>query len=231
MSTLDAIQDVEETRDEFIQHKQDVIKSNPGWDPEHDARITVFSKCINVLNSTQLGLTHIHFHLTDQDWWDQIASGQVPDQDSQQTYVDEFGMFLKVGMVQFLNASIESSFREILSAIDPGVAKDGRGRWKNIYQALLARLGLPQYEPLLDLLRLIRNSLHNNGIYRPPSGKNQEVEWDGEKYEFVDGQAIDFATFELLCEIAQDLGDMLRQVMERNEVQKISGIDDPYSYA
>jgi hypothetical protein len=56
-------------RDRAVQDKAAIVSLYPFVDPEHDARITAFSKLINVLNSLQLSFTFISMHLLDKEWW------------------------------------------------------------------------------------------------------------------------------------------------------------------
>jgi hypothetical protein len=78
-----------------------------------DARLTLFSKCINVCVSSSLGLCVFLKYILDDQWW----QGKMTNLDSeklnlpseQMRYVqDEFQQFLKLGFVHFFYSTIES---------------------------------------------------------------------------------------------------------------------------
>jgi hypothetical protein len=220
-------------RDRAVQDKAAIVSLYPFVDPEHDARITAFSKLINVLNSLQLSFTFISMHLLDKEWWDVIAKTPIPDCDKQ-LYANEFANFIKVGFVHAMFSSIESSLRLFLRALDPTACNGGMAEFKSIYECLF-RSKLAK-EPtdgvqLLDLLRLVRNTIHNNGVYFNPRGGNVKLTWQGQTFEFRQGAPVDFVTWEFLIRIADRLRILLRQVVEDTNLRNVTVvIDDPFSH-
>ena len=74
-----------------------------------------------------------------------------------------------------LFSSLESSTRTIVRTAYPGMFNDGKGNLKDIYKSLLGTK-FSKYECLLELLRLARNTMHNNGVYFPKTkGDNCQV--------------------------------------------------------
>jgi hypothetical protein len=63
-------------RDRFAADKADVIGIYPSVSKD-DARITAYSKAINVLNSVQLALTFISKHLLHDQWWEAKGCGKT----------------------------------------------------------------------------------------------------------------------------------------------------------
>jgi hypothetical protein len=45
-------------------------------------------------------------------------------------------------------------------------------------------LGLQKYVSLFDILRLLRNTVHNNGLFIPKNGTDVTVHYNGKDYEF-----------------------------------------------
>jgi len=155
---IDAFQSV---RDGFVDDKEAVIAIYSFVSPKHDARITAYSKAINVLNSLQLAFTFISKHLLHGQWWEAVARSPIPDSDKQ-IYANEFANFTKVAFVQELFLSIESSLRLFLRAIDPAACNGGMAEFKSIYECLFrSRLSAVPSNgiALLDLLRLVRNTM------------------------------------------------------------------------
>jgi hypothetical protein len=75
------IEQLQPIRDRAVDDTTAVVALYPFATPEHDARITAFSKLINVLNSVQLAFTFISKHLLNKQWWDAIARMPIPDGD------------------------------------------------------------------------------------------------------------------------------------------------------
>jgi hypothetical protein len=126
------IEQIQMVRDRAVDDKQAVVDLYLSVDPQHDARITAFSKFINVLNSVQLSFTFISKYLLYKQWWDTIASSPIPDQDKQ-IYSNEFANFTKIAFVHGMFSTIESSLRLFIRALDPLACNGGMAQFKSIY--------------------------------------------------------------------------------------------------
>lgn len=224
---------LEPVRDKTVDDKRNIIALYSNINPKHDTRITAFSKTINVLNSLQLALTFISKHLLYKQWWDSIATKNIPDNDKQ-IYVNEFANLTKIGFIQGTFSAIESSLRLFLRALDSTACKGGMSEFKPVYECLFkSKLSSSPRDGIefLDLLRLIRNTIHNNSVYFHPSGKNVSINWKGNTYNFDQGQPVDFVTWEFLIDISDALRQLLLEVVEDSNLQSINvEIPDPFSY-
>jgi hypothetical protein len=227
------IEQIQPIRDRAVDDKTAVVALYPFANPEHDARITAFSKLINVFNSLQLALTFLSKHLLYTQWWDAIARASIPDSDKQ-VYADEFANFIKVGFVHAMFSSIESSLRQFLRALDPAACNGGMAKFKSIYDCLFSsKLATAPADgtQLLDLLRLVRNTIHNNGVHFNPHGGNVTLNWQGQTFEFRQGYPVDFVTWEFLIQVSDVLRMLLRQVVEDTNLRNVTVvIDDPFSH-
>lgn len=227
------IEQLQPVRDRAVDDKTAVVALYPFATSEHDARITAFSKLINVLNSVQLAFTFVSKHLLHKPWWDAIARTPIPDSDKQ-VYANEFANFTKVGFVHAMFSSIESSLRLFLRALDPVACNGGMAEFKSIYDCLFSsKLATAPTDgtQLLDLLRLVRNTIHNNGVYFNPRGGNVTLNWQGQTFEFRQGAPVDFVTWEFLIRVSDSLRTLLRQVVEDAKLRNVTvEIDDPFSY-
>jgi hypothetical protein len=226
-SVIDTILEIQQVRDLFYESEAKLGVSYSSWDKDKDARITSFRKCANVLNDAQLGLLFVEFHLTKQEWWSTVPNKNIPTND-QLIYISEFVMFMKIGFLQFVFSSIESSFRLIVKSIDPTVCSNGTAEFKNIYSYLFTRINLQKWETLLDLLRCTRNSIHNNGVYFHRSGKDETINYKGINYAFVIGSPVNFVNWAFLISMVKDINDMLYEVITRSDVAKIPSVIDPF---
>jgi hypothetical protein len=222
------IESIKKIRDSISDNKDKIIAQFSDWDTANDARITVFSKLINVCNSTQLSFTFMHFHLTKQDWWKQIAKSEIPINDVN-IYANEYNMFTKIGFIQFSFSSIESAFRLYVKSLDSSACNNGTAEFKSIYSWLLKRTNLQTHENLLDLLRLVRNTIHNNGVYFHKSGLNESVTYKGKDYNFNIGSSVDFMTWDFIFELITDVEDLVVKVVKSNVINTIDQIEEPFA--
>jgi hypothetical protein len=79
----------------------------------------------------------------------------------------------------------------------------------------------------LDLLRLIRNTIHNSWIHYPESGQNRVIFFKGVTYSFIVGKKIDFISWDLLTAIAEDIFRIALAVTKDPRVLALSAMPDP----
>ena len=227
------IEKLQLVRDQFMDDKDAVIAIYSFVPSKHDARITAYSKTINVLNSLQLAFTFISKHLLNDQWWETVARNTIPGPDKQ-IYANEFANFTKVSFVQGLFLAIESSLRLFLRAIDPTACNGGMAEFKSIYECLFrSKLNTMPSNGivLLDLLRLVRNTIHNNGVYFHSNGNDASITWDVETFEFKQGKPVDFVTWDFMIRVSEALRQLLREVVEDAALKKITTeIDDSFSH-
>ena len=226
------IERVEVVRDNASKAKQKILDLYENLDPEHDARVTSLSKLINVLNSLQLGLTFTAKHLLHHNWWELIAKSPIS-VDDKRIYANEFGNFLKVAFVQALQSSVESAMRIVLRALDADACNRGTAEFKSIYDCLFSSKlaeDLRDEIPTLDLLRHVRNTVHNNGVYFHKKEQDQTVVWREAEYAFRHGVAVDFVTWDLLLDLTDSLREVLVRVLSDKHLRNIEEeIRDPFS--
>jgi len=223
---------VEPIRDEALNNKKNISATYQSFVSNNDARITAFSKLMNILSSLQLSLTFIWRHLMHKDWWRKTAKKVIPEKDLK-IYVKEFESFSKIGFVQLMFSAVESSFRMFLRALDPVACKGSTSSFRNIYMCLL-KSKLSTYSPesikFLDLFRHLRNTIHNNGVFFDERGRNIVVIWRKVKYEFKHGAPLEFVTWDFLMEISDTIRELLKTVALDSNLQTFKQeIPDPFA--
>lgn len=230
-NVLKQIEQLQRVRDAASDAKKRLIGLYPCWDAIRDARVTVFSKLINVLNSTQFAYTLAGKHLLDKGWWAQIAKRLPPDSDIN-IYIREFDAFTKIAFVNLAFSAIESSMRLILRAIDPKACSNGTAEFKGVYDCLLKSKLVstpPNSVELLDLWRIIRNTVHNNGVYFHRSGTDENVTYKRATYTFRIGQPVEIAVWSFLLDLTQDLVFLVEAVVSDLAVVGVDReITDPF---
>lgn len=224
---MNLIIQIQEIRDSFMQSRDELKARHINWDDSQDARITFFSKCISVLNSTQLGKFHIRQNLLEKKWWLSISAEPILDSDIQ-ILIKEFDMFIKMGFLQFIFSSIESSMRLFVKSIDPTACQNGTAEFKNIYSYLLKKINKQEFLPLLDLLRCIRNTIHTNGVYFHRSQIDVSVLYLGKTYEFKIGKPIDFVNWQFLLQLTKDVQKMILEIVDSKNISTFDEIIDPF---
>ena len=195
------------------------------WEKEKDARIAIFDKWINLTNSVELSTFFLVRHLRDDKWWAAFGSSIV--KSNQSIRKAEYEKFNRISFIQLTFSSIESSFRTILKAIDPDACLKGTDSFENIYKTLLKRTNLEKYENVFKLMRLFRNTIHNNSFYFHKNNKDDSVVFRGIEYKFEIGKPINFASWDFIISIQEDLLSAITEIIKHRIVSSIPLIVDP----
>lgn len=226
------VKQLELIRDQADQDKESVTTMYSNFDPEKDARITAFSKMINVFYSVELALIFAAKHLLDPNWW-KVTYPKLISVSYAKTLANEFVGFSKLGFVQFLFSTTESSLRLFLRTLDPMACSRGTAEFKSVYECLLrSNLSTCPSESieLLKLLRLVRNTIHNNGVFFPRNGRNDSVTWHGTTYRFRQFAPVDFVTWGFLLEVSDATRRLMYTVVADDKLKAVTNtIPDPFA--
>jgi hypothetical protein len=85
------LKSIQKIKINFHNDKAIIVAKFPTWEPNKDARVTVFSKCINVCNSTELSFKFIHSHLSNLEWWEKNVQKEILPTD-QHGYIEDYDM-------------------------------------------------------------------------------------------------------------------------------------------
>jgi len=197
-----------------------------------DARISIFAKLINSITSSQYSLMFLGECLLS-DKWIAVHHDKTISDENIQIKQQEYYSYIKIAYVQCCFMAIESNFRMILRAIDPNACENSISDFKSIYECLLkTKLSKSYLEfiQLLDLMRLIRNTIHNNGIYFHKSRKDVEIEFDGQKYLFRHSVKLTFVTWPFITKTMDRILTQLPIVLADEQLFSIKDkIIDPFS--
>jgi hypothetical protein len=224
---MQLIQSLWERRQRLAQVR-DELATKYGWSV-FDIRLSVFTKIENAVGSTALGFESmteflsLHRHHRD-------GSMHAPIGQSVST---ELAAFYKLGFMQFVFSAIESSLRSLLRALNSTTANNGTAEFKAIYDSLIrTELTLQRAQDwvnMLDLFRLIRNALHNNGVYFHKSGTDIEVTYRGISYRFKHGQKINFIYWGLCLSLLDDSIELLKAMQADVRVLSLPSTKDPFA--
>ncbi|MCA1753562.1 MAG: hypothetical protein LC641_02450 [Spirochaeta sp.] len=194
-----------------------------------DARTTSLSKLESVLHACLLGMIFVGQHLTDPEWWDR-SMGTAPDDEHLEGYVSRYTEFTKIGLIQATFSSIESSIRLVLRSLSPDTYKRLRVDFRHICYYLIdefMRDERQHYRAVTDIMRLIRNTVHNNGVFSPKSGRDVRIWYRDQIYAFEAEKVVNFADWQLLLQIIVDFSEFISRVMTQPVITELEHIEDP----
>lgn len=123
-------------------------------------------------------------------------------------------ILLKLGFTSSLFFIIEGVLRVYLEYIDPISYSQNMGI-KKVCEELLKKLAWKDsayYNNAFNFFRLIRNTLHSNRIHNPANKSDKTpppILYKGNYYIFEENKGIDFVTWDLLLDIAEDMKNLL----------------------
>jgi hypothetical protein len=203
------------------------------WDRKKDLRITSNIRLLRMI--TGLHVSFLYLSNLDQN---AILEGiKLPFEENMdiEQYLLSNEVFLKLGFSSSLFFIVEGVLKNYLQFLDEKTYKNTKGI-KNVCTCLLEEKlewDLVKFDcSVFDFLRLIRNTLHSNGIHLPLSAKEKDVQirYKDKKYRFVDGERINFVTWDLLLDITNDMRLLLFHLANNKKIREIKSII-PDTYA
>jgi len=201
--------------------------NHPAWDELRDARIGLLSRQINLLDNMLLGVLYLEHQLNHDAWWHANWHSEMPTW-AVDLHSREFYRFLKGAFIQSQFSSVENALRLFVRTIDPTACGGAYGEFKGVYDWLLVRSQVTQYGALLDLMRCIRNTIHNNGFYSHQNRRDVTITYKSTTMDFKHGHAIE-VPWPFLVALASEVGQMSADIIESPVVSSVSEIIDPFA--
>ena len=190
---------------------------------KNDARLTMYGRSLNVIDSVFYCMFFETHFLSDKQWYKTINPNLTPSDIEVSNQKMIFDEFLTLSFVTLLFSSTESFIRVVMKELFPDeIKKDDR--FKPMCTFLLTELNLKNYNHIFEIIRLLRNSLHNNGIitedYRVP------IVYRGKVFNFEKGKQM-IVNWELLTKLFIDVEECLFKITQSPKLEKISYLKDP----
>lgn len=195
--------------------------------PPKDIRLAFFGLTGNVLHSLLLFSVASIQTLYETDWWIKNY-GRKEMTDLDKAAIRHLEAFSKHSFLIFFLSRIETLMRKTIPIVAPEFNNSPNKPFYQIYEKYLKTLSLSKYMPLYDVCRIIRNSIHNNGVFLHKKGKNQTFLWRTIDYEFKHKSAIDFMTPENIFIFFEDLTHSMNEIVDSEALSKHSFIEDKY---
>jgi hypothetical protein len=200
---------------------------------ENDARVTFFKHLVNVINSTTLMLIMSHTHFGNESWWKDI---QREYELSTRPFpfgreIDYYDQVVTNSFLILLFSSFEASIRLIIKQYDATLYQSQKNRFNPLCKELMCKLKLltKDNDKFIDLVGLLRNSIHNNGVYEPRgSTKMREIEWNNTVFLFVENTPISQPQlWSNLISFSKEILKIFTDIINSNEIKKIRHYSDP----
>lgn len=206
--------------DDFRQHCDSVVailKRDFGW-ADDDLRLVCIHRFRNLIQSAMAGYVFRRAIFPTVAFWQAFFAG-LPTEPEMVDHDREFDMMLRFAAIQGTFSCLESDARLLVRALDADACKKGTAAAASILSWLVAQApGADAYNPLLDLMRTLRNTIHNNGVHYPENGQNKTVHWNGIDYHFEVGKPIEFAGWPATLRFAADCVDFVKLIVSSEKI-------------
>lgn len=230
------MQRLQQLKEDALQEHTRLISVYKGWMLDKDARLKALSNFFTVIERTQFQIL-IVAKLADDEWCEANLDNEVQQPEGFKNILIarvESSTKYSLGMSMF--TLIENYFRIALRSLDPVVCNNSTGPFENIYTCLLgsSQLNLPQNDKaaalaMLNFIRLIRNLIHNDGVYYSKDGQDTFETYKGVRYDFYNGKPVGFVTWNLLLDLIQDVLQLLKRVINDGKIATQNQIIDPFA--
>lgn len=211
-------------RSELDKTRQELFTKFPQMDKKRDARLTFFNRAASILDTSAIELMMSESVLQNPRSWSNFAkkySFNKPPSKSILPMTLSYEQSVVFGYLLFLFSSYETSLRRIVRTIDPSRYQLMINSIDNIFNWYVGRLKFSKIErkrycKLMEIYRLIRNSIHNNGVYSPnssgvKSGSRKQRTWKGVKVIFTVDRLIRSENFwALVAVVTPDMVEMMK---------------------
>jgi hypothetical protein len=202
-----------------------------------DARLTGIAHLIRLVDCTLLSFTLMNDNLLppDNKWWDSVRTQPLDsfNHSHRSMTVNTFNnSFIKFGFLHKLFSTIENTSRLVLRALDPAAANNATSSIFSVWRELFPRLTAQTANSadLRTLLRLTRNTIHNNGIYVSKQRQDEQVAYKGTIYHFTHMKPINFVNWTFLIERLDDVRELLVSIVtDPNVIGITNPILDPFA--
>lgn len=193
---------------------------------EKDVRVTAFTHLYHTVDFALVSIRLLNDFLlpSDNDWWQQPKQQALfgsYEERYRETIANSFNnAYVKYTFMHKLFGGIENAFRQLLRKIDSTAANNATGDIAGVFGALCKRIG---YKPLgsdelLKLLRLSRNTYHNNGVYYSEKQTDDEVIYKGKTYHFTHAKPVDFLSWNFFIDRVDDVRELFTAIISNANI-------------
>lgn len=186
----------------------------------HEARREIFVTIVTLLENAQLSYLLLRDHLTDDNWWKNHL--ETVSAEKRNSVLHEYAIMVKWFLFHGLFSAIEETLRAIQRAAPDQVPAGGKYKSiAKVTEALMTASGTEHFSPLFSLVRLVRNTLHTNGVFLPEDGQDSSIEYEGEKFEFKVGEPLSWLDDQHAVWLVDQLAAAMNAIVRTDVVRAI----------
>ena len=198
------------------------LQSENNWNENKDTRIVSLKLMIEPIQSTIILLHLIDEHFGDISLWE---LQKFQNQAQKDEFLNNRLYFIINELRENLFINIFIRFENFVKLISNSIELNGN-RINKLSKDLIDKLKLNQeYKELINLFTYIRNTMHTEGFHTKP---NVTISFKGTDYDFVQNQPIVFYNIDFLCEILTEIKELIREIIEKDEIKNQDKIGHSY---
>ena len=206
-----------------IRTAQDSYRAvGPAWESNDDIRSHWFDSVFKVITITQSNLHLFRSSIGNFEWWRLIAPSMPKAHMGWiQSETDTLNRWV---LLHSTYATLAESLRRVTEAYDDGFM----AKWRSISKItthLCNTLELRRYKRLFRLVALTRNTLHNNGHFRPDfGGTRRQVTWQGKTYRLRFGKSTGYVNWDFTASHIEHLTEAMCAIVTHKRIAAIPRI-------
>ncbi len=217
-------------RASFIALHQNIAVAHPEWVSSQDARTNLLAKPVNLILIAIVNLRVLQDVVSSIDFWRWRVDPLLNTPETIRPPSFEQGTFYRFGFIQFMLSNIEHGFRAIYARVVSDTDEPAHQAFAHVYsglfRAVLTEDQAEAHTKLFDFLRLLRNTIHNNGVYYPVNKRDARFTIHGREYVLEFGKRVDVFGWEYFIEWLDPIRDALADVIDAPAVIKVDHISD-----
>jgi len=189
-----------------------------------------------VVDTSILFLTLSHRYLGDESWWIDIqriynlSKRPIPFFDRELDYFDQM---ISMSYFFFIFSSFEHSIRRIIQVYNSELNKSqlnkSQSNINTLLKEVIKNLDLDNKDEFIDLFILIRNSIHNNGLFIPRgTSSNRKIIRKGIPFHFDKNKSIEIKDLWIhWISISKEIVSLFNSIINSEKIKKIRYFPDP----
>ena len=194
------------------------------WARTQDSRSGWFDGTWKVLTLTQAHLQLFRGYVQHLGWWNQFTQNMTAE--LLEALKSEADSPYRFSVLHTNYSQLEEHLRRITAVFDPAFMSKPQTIAAS-HGHLMKELGLQHYTNLFWLSRLVRNSIHNNGYFRPDRGGDQDLLWAETTYEFRVDRPILWLSWHFIAAHITDLCEAMAQIVTHERIVALPTITRP----
>jgi hypothetical protein len=175
---------------------------------------------VTLIENAQLSYLLLRDHLTSDTWWQERL--EAVSADKRDSVLHEYAIMVKWFLLHALFSVIEETLRAIQRAAPKDIPV--RGKYKSIAkvtESVLAVSATEEFNPLFRLVRLVRNTVHTNGVFLPEDEQDVSVEYKGETFGFKVGASLNWLNDQRAVWFVEELATAIDAIVRSDVVSAI----------